>query len=779
MNGIYKPGDVVLGNWVLERTIGEGSFGKVFEAVQQDDQFGKRYKAAVKIITIPPNESELRSVRDDLPDDEAVSAYFHGVVDDMIREIDLMYQLKGDSNIVSYEGHALVRHDNGIGWDIIIRMELLTPLLTHIKSHAMTKRDVMELGIDICRALELCQKHNVIHRDIKPENIFVSSSGRYKLGDFGIARTAERTTGLSKKGTYTYMAPEVYRGSDYGPSVDIYSLGIVLYRLLNNSRTPFLPPYPNPITYSDREQALIRRISGEPLPRPANADGRLAEIVLKACAYKSKDRYSAPWIMRTDLEKILYKPEEAAMIYPEGDAAPDRSLHEVEEGTVTGTTKLDATVSGTVREPVMPDPAPQPEPKPTPQPKQEPAPVPQPQPNPVPQPAPAPQPQPVPQPPKKKKKLWLIPVVLLLLAGIGAGLFFFLQSNAEAKAAEQYSLLCQQASPLYTSNPEQAYALLTEAVQLLPERPEAYRQHAYALYLNGRYEDCVHYFTTTTLQDDELALIAASAYFETQSYQDAAALYYDVAQRNQDAFQVEHLRDYAVCLGRVGKLDEAAAVFVMLTDKGASSVVTEYVLGETYFVKQEYDQAAECFRSVLDTGDTDADGDLLMRRCFNSLAELYRDTDDYENLVDVCTEGLAAYPGNMVLTEMLGAGHFNNGDYQAAARCFTDMLNAGIRKDYLFQNLYASYMYLQRYQDAIQVTVVMEETLPNHYLPHALRATALIMIENGKANDARDYSDAYAAYETAKEKLTSQDDRTQLDQLEGLIDQLRDGGWLN
>lgn len=72
---------------------------------------------------------------------------------------------------------------------------------------------MIRLGIDICKALELCQKYNVIHRDIKPENIFVSGSGDFKLGDFGIARTIERaSSGLSKKGTYNYMAPEVYRG---------------------------------------------------------------------------------------------------------------------------------------------------------------------------------------------------------------------------------------------------------------------------------------------------------------------------------------------------------------------------------------------------------------------------------------------------------------------------------------------------------------------------------------------------------------------------------------
>ena len=91
--------------------------------------------------------------------------------------------------------------------------------------------------------------------------------------------------------------------TDYGPSVDIYSLGIVLYRYLNNNRTPFLKLDTVP-TYKEKEKSIIRRINGEELPVPANADEYLAKIILKACAYKPEDRYSSPTEMREDLEAI-------------------------------------------------------------------------------------------------------------------------------------------------------------------------------------------------------------------------------------------------------------------------------------------------------------------------------------------------------------------------------------------------------------------------------------------------------------------------------------------
>ena len=325
MNGQYNAGDTVLGNWKLSRLIGEGSFGRVFEAVRED--FGTTYKAAIKIITIPQRQSEIKSARAEGMDEKSVNDYFRSFVEEIVREFALMSRLKGTANVVSYEDHTVIPHQGTIGWDIIIRMELLTPLLDHTSTKTFTRQDVTKLGIDICRALELCQKFNIIHRDIKPENIFISDLGDYKLGDFGIARTIEKTTsGLSKKGTYTYMAPEVYREGAYGSSVDIYSLGIVLYRLLNDNRAPFLPEYPAPITHSDREASLAKRISGAKLPEPKNADGRLAEIVLKACAYDSKDRYSSPMQMREELEAILYSREEAPIIYPNGDEAPIKSL---------------------------------------------------------------------------------------------------------------------------------------------------------------------------------------------------------------------------------------------------------------------------------------------------------------------------------------------------------------------------------------------------------------------------------------------------------------------
>lgn len=318
------------GDWTVESLLGEGTFGKVYKIVR--NEFGHTYESALKVIRVPQSEAELASIRNEGMEDDSVTTYFRSMVDEIVGEFTLMSELRGHSNIVSYEDHSVTPIKDSFGWEICIRMELLTPLYKYLKTHTMTIRDIITLGIDICKALEVCQKFNLIHRDIKPENIFVSNMDTYKLGDFGIARQMEKTTsGMSKKGTYSYMAPEVYKGQPYNSTVDIYSLGIVLYRFLNNNRTPFLPPYPQSIKYSDREMANVRRMSGDEIPAPSNAQGRLAEIVLKACAYDPKDRYERPEEMRRALESILYSEYEAGIIYPSGDL-----LHTLEGSVGTG-----------------------------------------------------------------------------------------------------------------------------------------------------------------------------------------------------------------------------------------------------------------------------------------------------------------------------------------------------------------------------------------------------------------------------------------------------------
>lgn len=307
----YKQYEPFFGSWKIVRLIGEGTYGKVFEICRSE--YGIEEKAALKIISIPASKSEYNSVLTDCMDELSATEYFRNYMQEMIREISLMSKLKGNSYIVCYEDHEVKSRTETVGWDIMIRMELLTPLNEYTREKGtLGKDEVIHLGIDICKALEVCQKYDIIHRDIKPENIFVADYGNFKLGDFGIARIASQTSGASTRaGTNAYMAPEIYRGEHYGKTVDLYSLGLVLYRLLNDNRLPFMPQYPTPLRFQDRENAQAMRLSGAPIPAPAHADPVLANVIAKACAYNAEDRFSSATDMRLSLESLL-QPEKTA-----------------------------------------------------------------------------------------------------------------------------------------------------------------------------------------------------------------------------------------------------------------------------------------------------------------------------------------------------------------------------------------------------------------------------------------------------------------------------------
>lgn len=799
--GRYEIGSVVFGNWTIKRKLGEGSFGKVFEIQRQD--FGEVYRAALKIITVPQSQAEVQSAMEEGMTRTQAEAYFYGVVEDIVREFAIMAKLKGTANVVGYEDHAVVRHPDGIGWDILIRMELLNPLLPYAYAHPFARRDIIRLGIDICRALELCQKYNVIHRDIKPENIFVSDNGDFKLGDFGIARTIDRTmSGLSKKGTYNYMAPEVYRGGDYGFSVDIYSLGIVLYRMLNKNRVPFLPPAPEPITFRNRELSLAKRMGGEEIPAPFHAQGRLAEIVLKACAFDPKERYTSPAQMRQELEAILYDAQDAQLIYPDGDelnlaenqyasqdsrqdtADEDKTASvfgsgastadsyeasrtqgmfggaiEQEDATsrtesIFGKTPIDATPSG--------------------KPKKE---------------------------KKKKSGKWMIvAAVVLALCAIGGILENI--DNRERKNQSEYEALMESAAACCQSDSQTAIELLQQAQELNPEAVEPKITLAYALYYSGDYSRCITYIEDDLAlgkefgisEQNRLSEILGAAYFEQEDYA-AAASFFRLSTAGGE-ITANAMRDYAVALGKLGDFQAADEVLQRMADAGVDDTITHYVQAEVAYAREDYVGAESGFSAVLQN----AKDATLQKRALYSLAEVYRDctvlkqkeASPIENpavkSAEVLADGIVRFglQYDIALQEKLAYAYFEayrtdgaSEDYlEKSAETFRTVLDQGGQKANAYCTLYTIFQVMKRYEDAKTVLTQYQEAYPRDYRPHALRGILYVAIEAEKSQDQRNYTQVQQEYELAGELLRSDDDMTYYQMLESLMEQLRDGGWL-
>ena len=157
----------------------------------------------------------------------------------------------------------------------------------------------VRLGGDFLPLLQSFTDKSILHRDIKPANIFYDADFRnetgFLLGDFGIAKR-DTDTSVTPTGTESTMAPEVRGldrtlGSDRSRS-DMYSLGIVMYRYLNEGIYP-----------SNRERIDRMPPDTAPFPAPRFGSKRLKDLVIKATSYYSKDRFESPQEMLRELQK--------------------------------------------------------------------------------------------------------------------------------------------------------------------------------------------------------------------------------------------------------------------------------------------------------------------------------------------------------------------------------------------------------------------------------------------------------------------------------------------
>lgn len=286
-------GKEILG-YRVEEEIGAGGFGTVYRVTKTNA--AGTYTRALKHIVLP-TKKQYAGVLNSMGGDYAkADDYFAGILADIVGEIRILSELSesGIQNIVRYYENDIIENASPKSYDIYIMMEYLTPFPDHFLSKSFTVRDVIRLGKDILAALISCHEKNIIHRDIKDDNIFVSAEGVYKLGDFGVSKALkDRSRAESVKGTPNFIAPEVYLGKEsYDHTVDLYSLGVVLYKLLNKSRNPFLPAFPDSYSSLDEDAAFEARMAGKIPELPLDAQNELGKAVVKALMPRNK-RYDS------------------------------------------------------------------------------------------------------------------------------------------------------------------------------------------------------------------------------------------------------------------------------------------------------------------------------------------------------------------------------------------------------------------------------------------------------------------------------------------------------
>ncbi len=232
----------VLGRYRIERRLGAGAMGEVFLA--EDPQIGRRLALkTVKVEEGKPQEIEERKRR-------------------LLREARAAGKLLHPNVVTLFDAGE----DQGtlyLAFEFVEGMDLADRVAA---GPSLTLADALAIVRQAAEALDYAHRQGVIHRDIKPSNLMITSDGRVKVADFGIAKLMDQTSDLTMTGSVVgsphYLSPEQIRGDELDGRTDIFSLGVLLYEILCNRR-PFEADTLTTLVYrilnQDPESIVLRR----------------------------------------------------------------------------------------------------------------------------------------------------------------------------------------------------------------------------------------------------------------------------------------------------------------------------------------------------------------------------------------------------------------------------------------------------------------------------------------------------------------------------------------
>lgn len=256
----------------------------------------------LKHISVPatPDQVAALLLTGAYASEEEADAYYRKEAEDLVREAEARKKLLDCPYILPFLGVQMEKKPT-VGYDIYAVLPKRNSLQTYLNENAVSHLRGINMGIDLSVALAALREEGYVHGNLKPGNVFFSDTGRFLLGDFGLISTEDMQYAvLPEQYRSCYSAPEL--GNILGglnPTVDIYSLGMILYRIYNGNHAPFEDEK------TGAKAAEAKRLAGEELPAPLYADYELAAIIKKACAFEPAERYQTPDELRADLENYM------------------------------------------------------------------------------------------------------------------------------------------------------------------------------------------------------------------------------------------------------------------------------------------------------------------------------------------------------------------------------------------------------------------------------------------------------------------------------------------
>jgi len=293
-NNSLPKGHILDNKYKIDTVLGEGGFGITYKAL--DTVLEKE----VVIKEYMPNDYALRH-----SDNSTISLrsksneeLFNWGLDSFKKEAQALAKFN-HPNIVRVESfftqnntaYFVMPYERGMDLDKYMKSV----------SGVFSEQEIIDIIVPILNGLKETHKKDIIHRDIKPGNIFIRRDNSPMLIDFGASRVAlgEKSKSITQILTPPYAPTEQY-GSDrkkQGAWSDIYSIGMVMYKMITNTKTTDIP------ASTDRSSAVYLDDEQDPLKYPTNPNisQNLINVTIKALSIKSKDRYQSVQDMIEDL----------------------------------------------------------------------------------------------------------------------------------------------------------------------------------------------------------------------------------------------------------------------------------------------------------------------------------------------------------------------------------------------------------------------------------------------------------------------------------------------